>query len=100
MAVVPAILIITLVEVLGRLREGKLAVLTFAVAIMMTVLTSPISPMWPPYQGIGQVGINWEPLIKNYVDIYSLTSLTPDGYINNTILPTYSLIAINPAGRP
>ncbi|WP_243675616.1 hypothetical protein [Vulcanisaeta distributa] len=95
-AVVPAILMITLVEVLGRLREGKLAVLTLAVAIIITALTSPISPMWPPYQGIGQVGINWEPLIKDYVDIYSLTSLAPGGYINNTILPTYSLIAINP----
>ncbi len=52
--------------------------------------------MWPPYQGIGQVNINWEPLSESYANIYSLTSLAPSGYVESTVLPTYSLIAMNP----
>ncbi|WP_243668954.1 hypothetical protein [Vulcanisaeta sp. JCM 16161] len=99
MTVVPAILIITLVEVLSELREGRLAVLTLAVAIIITALTSPISPMWPPYQGIGQVGINWGSLTKDLVNIYSLTSLAPRGYAESTVIPTYSLVIMNPGKR-
>ncbi len=96
MAVVPAILIITLIETLHKLRENKMAVLTLAIALIITVLTTPISPMWPPYQGIRQVGINWEPLSRDYTDIYSLTSLAPGGYIESTVLPAYTLMAIDP----
>ncbi|WP_243679933.1 hypothetical protein [Vulcanisaeta souniana] len=96
-AIVPALLIITLIEALHKLRENKLAVLTLAIALIITALTTPISPMWPPpYQGTGQVGINWEPLSKDYAYIYGLASLAPrGGYIESTVLPAYSLMAIN-----
>ncbi len=99
-AIVPAILIITLIEALHKLRENKLAVLTLAIALIITALTTPISPMRPPYQGTGQVGINWEPLSKDYAYIYGLASLAPrGGYIEGTVLPAYSLMAINPGSR-
>ncbi|WP_243679162.1 hypothetical protein [Vulcanisaeta distributa] len=75
-----------------------MAVLTLAVAIIITALTSPISPMWPPYQGIGQVGINWGgSLSKDYADIYSLALLAPrGGYVESTVLLTYPLMVIDP----
>ncbi len=94
--VVPAILIITLIEALGKLREHKLAVLALSMALIITVLTTPISPMWPPYQGTGPININWEPLGRGYAHVYSLTSLAPAGYIESSVVPTYSLITINP----
>ncbi|MGC8608077.1 MAG: hypothetical protein ACP5L5_11030 [Vulcanisaeta sp.] len=96
MAVVPAILVITLIEIFNKLRENKLAALTLAVALIITALTTPISPLWPPYQGTSSISINWEPISKDYANIYSLASLAPIGYIENTVLPIYSSIVMNP----
>ncbi|WP_252900428.1 hypothetical protein [Vulcanisaeta sp. JCM 14467] len=40
--------------------------------------------------------MNWQPLSGDYVMIYSLASLSPKGYIENTLAPTYALMVMKP----
>ena len=85
--IMPAVLIITLVEALAKLRDRRIGALVLGVSLLLTVLMSPLSPLWPPYQGIGGLGTNWSSLNQNATGVYELVSLAPSGRIE---VPTWA----------
>lgn len=94
--ILPPILIVTMIEVIRRLRESKLAWLALVVSLIISLFLTTVSPMWPVLRGVGPIGSNWIPLSNNDAVVYGLVNLAPRGLISTPPWASVASLLLKP----
>ncbi|WP_069807679.1 hypothetical protein [Vulcanisaeta thermophila] len=99
LVILPPMLVITVIEALVRLRERRLAWLVLVISIIMTLLLTAISPLWPILKGINVINYNWEPVSRGEAVIYDLVSLAPQGLVKTPPFASMASLLVKPGSK-